>query len=1113
MKTRVFLAMLLLVLVLVVGALSWLLGTAEGARWIMERLFRALPVAVHTERISGALANTLYIEGLRIDSPDWEVSIRTTSLSCQPLYLLLGNVVLKEVALHEIVLTDRHPEAKQPIDMTWPRIPPSLTWFKGWIGEVRIDDLMYRKGNTEPLIVDSLRTAVDWQAGTLVLRNLTAQSSLGSLEGFIMAGFSRPSLKGNFKITLTNALADQDSFSFSVKLLPADTPEQVAGSVALTAASRQQERFHAEGNLGIARDRFIVRDIIVREAGRQGTMTATGEVLVSQPDPYVRLRLEANGIDLSGEFKFPALLSGTVNVQGNMHQYEGSFSLEQNSPAPSWRDVQAAGTFAGDRSQAVIRDMNGRFLSGTFKGGIALLWEKDQRLSWDLKTVNMDPSRLKADLQGRVNLNTTGFVRWSGMNLTEGDLKAKLIDSVFQHRILSGALDAHWRRGTLKVARCELHGRGLDFWIRGSPEEGLLYRFGVSESSNVLPVKGGPFTGNGVVRWEKGGLTGMLESRFVSVFSRVHASWVWNNRGLNVRAEMRLEKGGVVEGNFMSPQPVALTVPEEGTFELTWNSLDLKLLQERVPASLDLQGRLNGVARGRLLKDARFQTSVKTWVRNGRFSWEGDHGITSLEAERAETDFSWEGAAISGKIGFTLKGHGYMEGTYEIPLPAFFPLRMNPDGPLKIKARGEFREKGILSILFPGVIRESRGMMQFQLATAGTWKNPDWSGTATLSGASAQLPVTGLRLENGKAEAVWHQDRIRISSFQLRSGEGEIRGSADVWMKDWNVDRYEGRLTGEKFQAVYLPEVRIAVNPDLRFTGTMTGMEVMGDVMIHKAQIQQSEREGMVKASGDVVIVDRPQPKKAPSAFGLNTRVSVTLGEAFSVRAAGVDARLDGKVLVVSKNFDEQSLDGRISVAKGDYDRYGVKLDIHRGHLVFNGGPAQTGQLDILAFRTVRDNNRNEDVHAGVTITGPLHSPLIKLYSRPAMNDSDVLSYIVLGRPFKSGEEKDQQDLLLKAAGALLARSPSSGSLQRQLQDRLGIDSIDLESTTIGGVSHSLVTVGKYLSPNLYVAFGRSLFTSDYYMLTRYSFLKNWHIESKMGFQTGADLFYRIQFD
>lgn len=122
------------------------------------------------------------------------------------------------------------------------------------------------------------------------------------------------------------------------------------------------------------------------------------------------------------------------------------------------------------------------------------------------------------------------------------------------------------------------------------------------------------------------------------------------------------------------------------------------------------------------------------------------------------------------------------------------------------------------------------------------------------------------------------------------------------------MDCYEGRLTGEKFQAVYLPEISLSINPDLRFAGTMMEMELTGGVMVHKAQIQQSEREGMVKISGDVIIMDRPQPKKKPSAFGLNTWVTMALGDAFVVRA-GV-ARLDDRILLVSKGFNELSLEG-----------------------------------------------------------------------------------------------------------------------------------------------------------------------------------------------------------
>ena len=58
------------------------------------------------------------------------------------------------------------------------------------------------------------------------------------------------------------------------------------------------------------------------------------------------------------------------------------------------------------------------------------------------------------------------------------------------------------------------------------------------------------------------------------------------------------------------------------------------------------------------------------------------------------------------------------------------------------------------------------------------------------------------------------------------------------------------------------------------------------------------------------------------------------------------------------------------------------------------------------------------------------------------------------------------------------------------------------------------MTVGKYLSPELYVAFGRSLFSNDYLITTRYSLPKRWEMEgSRRGVETGVDLFYKIEFE
>jgi translocation and assembly module TamB len=65
----------------------------------------------------------------------------------------------------------------------------------------------------------------------------------------------------------------------------------------------------------------------------------------------------------------------------------------------------------------------------------------------------------------------------------------------------------------------------------------------------------------------------------------------------------------------------------------------------------------------------------------------------------------------------------------------------------------------------------------------------------------------------------------------------------------------------------------------------------------------------------------------------------------------------------------------------------------------------------------------------------------------------------------------------------------------------------------VGTATQSIVTVGKYLQPDLYVSYGRSLFNEDYFVTLRYTLSRRWEVESKAGAQTGANLYYRIEFD
>ncbi|MCX5813544.1 MAG: translocation/assembly module TamB domain-containing protein [Proteobacteria bacterium] len=610
----------------------------------------------------------------------------------------------------------------------------------------------------------------------------------------------------------------------------------------------------------------------------------------------------------------------------------------------------------------------------------------------------------------------------------------------------------------------------------------------------------------------------------------------WNEKGLLASWDIGAGDGGRVEGKFLSSQPAFLGMPETGQFETVWKGLDAGMMKPWLSLALDLKGSVSGDLKGRLFQGKRFEASGKTKLTQGVLAWKSDEGLISTKVEKADMDITWDGAAMKGNIATMLSNHGHLKAEFQLPIPANFPIRVERQSPIKLIAKGEVQEKGLLTAIFPGLISESQGQLTFDFASGGTWNTPDLKGSIHLADASAYLYPAGIRIQDIKAGVQLSEDHIDINSFRLSSGGGTIEGSATAWVKDWKITRYEGKFRGEKFQTVYLPELQLSTSPDLSFEGNMQKIALKGSITVPQALIQHAGNEGFVSGSSDVVIVDLPERQKKSSTMGFNMQVNVILGDQVMIKVEGMNARLEGKMSLTAHNFEKIDASGQIQVAKGRYERRGISLDITRGRIVFTGGPADLAALDILAVRNIRDIRRLKDVQAGVIITGTPRAPLVKLYSEPAMPDMDILSYIVLGKPMDVATDSNQTGLLLQAAGTMLAKDQSA-SLQSQLMKFAGIDTFDVQSTggktsssqvssiqprgiagqTVGAgsgsVSSSIVTVGKYLSPELYVAFGRSLFTNDFIVTTRYSFLKHWEVEgSRKGTDSGVDLFYKIEF-
>ena len=336
--------------------------------------------------------------------------------------------------------------------------------------------------------------------------------------------------------------------------------------------------------------------------------------------------------------------------------------------------------------------------------------------------------------------------------------------------------------------------------------------------------------------------------------------------------------------------------------------------------------------------------------------------------------------------------------------------------------------------------------------------------------------------------------------MRARSGPGQVEGTGTIWLKNWEVERFEGNLKGERFQTLYLPNLRIQSSPRLQFQGTPKHISVRGEILLPEVHIYEVSGPGVARTSSDVVITDQAPERK--SALSMDIQVRVTLGDRIQVKAGGIDARLTGNLdlKILGLKPEELSARGEIRLAEGFYSGYGLGLRIERGRFIYAGGPVDNPDLDILALRRSDDLENTRNIKVGVAIFGNLKNPKVKLYSQPAMKDEEILSYLVLGRPYDPKE--GNLSLLLMGAGGLLAGD--SVSLLDRAKDGVGIDTVDIQSGG-GDLSRSMVTIGKYLTPQLYVSYGYAVFSEEQLLKVRYRISKNWEVETFRGIGMGVD--------
>ncbi|MDP2970760.1 MAG: translocation/assembly module TamB domain-containing protein [Deltaproteobacteria bacterium] len=779
-------------------------------------------------------------------------------------------------------------------------------------------------------------------------------------------------------------------------------------------------------------------------------------------------------------------------------------------PRDTSLEAQCSGRLSGNWSRAGPFETQGemKISQGTVR------WKsKEIILSSTIQTVNFDWSWRHDGLRGKISLVLADYGDIKGK--FQLPLNARLPVSIQKTGVLEVSVQGQIQENGLLATLFPsliLESRGtVDFnlnttgtWAKPRFEAHL----GIQKAGGRIHIAE---TSSKSKSAQNGGIQ---EKTFPLELARGSVRMNWDEKGLVSSWEAVLAREGSIHGTLASSQPARLAIPEMGKFDIRWERIDLTLLRSWLPPALALEGQLSGQLDGQWFEGLRLALKGKTTISKGFITWMGKDGSIRTELRNAVINLDWRGGTLAGEISIALEKFGQGQGKFLLPLLARLPPAIDPDGTVYLSLDGQVRESGLLTTLFPELVQESRGEVDLNIKVEGTWRKPSAQGRLKLTKAGAYLPRAGIHLKDMEAEAQFTGDRIHIVSFRTRSGPGHIEGRANFWMKEWRIIRYEGRLDGERFQTVYLPELRVLTNPHLDLEGTGERINVRGEILIPEGEFLGFQRKGVVRTSPDVVIVGPKKVSPSAPSFPLDARLHILLGDKVLFKAEGIDTRLVGSVTLQIRNVEEINANGEIQATEGHYSYYGQKLEMTRGRLLFDG-PLENPTLDVLALRKIKGASRWEEqlreVHVGAVITGKLQSPVIRLYSQPSMSDADILSYLVLGQPATTSRSEEQTALLTKAASALLS---AGGSVlaQSQFLGSLRIDTLDIQ-TGEDDISRSMVTIGKYLDPRLYVGLGGSLFTNTYQIILRYSLTKNIEIETKTGTQSGANVYFKIEFE
>ena len=478
-----------------------------------------------------------------------------------------------------------------------------------------------------------------------------------------------------------------------------------------------------------------------------------------------------------------------------------------------------------------------------------------------------------------------------------------------------------------------------------------------------------------------------------------------------------------------------------------------------------------------------------------------------LKQLRLRGDFAGQALRIDAALDTARLGNASVKGELGL-LPAGPRIMPAPGSALNLRVAAALPQlKDLSALTGPRIALD--GNLSVNLAVAGTVGQPMLSGEVAGNQLALTLYDQGVRLRDGVARITLANNVAELRELTFKGGEGTLRVSGRLPLDEARND-ITATIVADKLQLLADPSAQLTLSGQAKVANVGRQLQVTGKFTVDRALFNLPEKSA--PKLGDDVVVYRNGAKPAAqdsrasaaerptSPYAPKVDVQVDLGENFRFKGSGADLRLAGTLAIRTGPNEPLQSYGTVNIVDGKYEAFGAVLNIERGLLNFTG-PLTNPNVNILAMR------RNQDVAAGVQVSGTVQLPRVQLVSDPNVAEEEKLSWLVFGHGGSGGTGGAQA----------AARGAATGLLNKlggeRVAKRLGLDELSFGTSKSGLGSEQVVNLGKNITERLAIGYEQSLAGAASVLKLTYQLSKAWSVVLRGGQIAGLDLSYSRRFD